>query len=274
MAKATRNLLILLCMLVSSFLTAGLLVGLKAWLHYDLYSFIARAILPVGAIVAGVVAGVLLFIAAHVIGYRPPPRLVWLIPLVALATHLFYLFLDYSVTRVYDISLRQFMSFPDYIRFYAMSWQWGKAARHSTIVEGAFLQGLQVIGFAAAEMLLYSTLASMPSCKRCSGLLSTKVETGRYAEREGAQDIADDIAEDIEEGRLQSAVTRFPDFGETKDSPQARLRANMTVNVCSKCQQSVVAFRLSERDGELWRGMDDYCVENTTEEKLFLDRSS
>ena len=267
--KAGRSVLVLVSALLASFVVMGLFFGLKSLTQYDIYSFFIRFIIPLGAILGGFAAGFLLFVCSHFIGYRPAPRLVFALPLVAIAAHLFYLFLDYATTRYDGIALRQVISFSEYMKLYAASWKMGRAGANSTIAEGTILQGLQVAGFAGAQMLLYSSNSSSDYCPQCDGLISKKLERVRYSTViERAQEIADEVAQDIEEGRLQNAVRRFPDFGTAEESPKALLRAKQTVTTCPKCGHSTVVLRLAERSGELWKNLDDYEVKNSTDEPL------
>ena len=121
---------------------------------FAVYTWMANAVIPMGAIICGFVAAIGYWIGSRVFNHKPTKLLLLNIVLVSVGTFFSIYHLEYTHSSYQGQPLEEVMSFPDYLQELG---KWGWAAA-----------GLQVLGFCLGGWAVYGILAGTPFCANCS----------------------------------------------------------------------------------------------------------
>lgn len=244
--------------------------AVKSATHFDLYSVFLRFVIPVGALLFGVIGGLGCVVAGLQLGVRPGRSMFAFILAAAFAAHLLYYYLDYRTTIVFGMPISRIVPFWRFLHVMNSSWRaTSLTSRYSEHELGSFgyaLFVLQWLGFACAGVFACWMLRTQPACAGCGSMVVHKLEAARFSDDgDLAQDKGDRIAALVEDGDIQPAIDEFAHCGQPTATADAAFRSTITVEKCKGCGKHIVRFRMSEKSEDgLWTPMDDYRTENSS----------
>lgn len=172
-AAKTSTRLLLEDLIVTAFgmATSGLVAYgsfyLARYHDFAVYTWMANAIIPIGAIICGFVAAVGYWIGSRLFNHKPTKLLLANIVLVSLGTFFSIYHLDYTYSTYEEV-----MSFPDYLvaSIEHMTYKSSRSGAQATELGkwGWGAAGLQVLGFCLGGWAVYGILAGTPFCAHCS----------------------------------------------------------------------------------------------------------
>jgi hypothetical protein len=181
--------------------TLGALVGVWALNRFaDTYimGWYANRILPVGAILVGLVASSGYGIASWVIGVRIRKHLLWAILGIQVLAYFAGQYIEYrTIQPVAPLNanaeavlagkrppttgpiLFRRISFPEYYHLSAINFAWskdyGKGSGEPLGMWGYFFRLLEIVGFAAGSLIVPGVLMAAPYCDLCQIYMKTRV---------------------------------------------------------------------------------------------------
>jgi hypothetical protein len=185
-----REILFSICGLVTTVLTAVGLVYLE--LHYDcaIYGFVYAFVLPFGAMLSGLVAGSGYYLGSRLFSYRPGRGSFVSMLFVSGANFFFIYWLKYTNLKVDGESVRDWMTFPAYLRFTlthtSMRMGYEGAAPGSGFelgVGGYAYAALLILGFACGGYFVFNLVRSAEYCEACSLYMKKQGSQTRYFTR-------------------------------------------------------------------------------------------
>jgi hypothetical protein len=271
MNKTTTMLLITLCGLVTSVLTAALLSFIENVAHFALFSFFWLFIIPVGAIISGMIAGTGYYVGSKLTGYRPDRSLLISILLVSIGTYFLLYGMNYYSESIDGVPLRTLVSFPEYMHTIITTSQFtiGHSSSSSGIALGGFayiFAVLEVAGFACGGLIIHGIIASLPYCENCSTYLSHKETRKRYtADAEAIQPASEKITGMLKEGRITQAMSEFSLAGNEKSDRSSKFRASWIVHFCKKCNRHWYKFQLEQKGKDNYTNLPQFGAEAKSE---------
>jgi hypothetical protein len=241
-----KTLSVLACGAISSCLVAVLLVALQASTGRALFGYNWWLILPVGAIVSGIVAGSGYYLGCHLVQCRPGRFTLAGILGIAIATFFLIYFLQYPKDNT-------FTSFGSFL---------GYALTHPTphpairnVLSGdspgeypmgplAYLAGItQILGFAFGGFMFYATLREEPYCEGCGRYFKEAEPQRRFLADTAAADNFIHVAHDsIEHGRYQELLEMYPTLGAAREEPASKVLTRLELSQCKGCGATLLHF--------------------------------
>jgi len=112
---------------------------------------------------------------------------------------------------------------------------------------------LEILGFAAGSLAVYSFLRGLPYCDRCSWRMAFKGRQIRYTPGgRGMLAIAAVVADALREGAATRALEQHGSFGSSARYKDSRIRSVCDVHACSHCGRHMVRFYLEQPFRESW----------------------
>jgi hypothetical protein len=274
--RADGDLVIALCGFVSSLTTALILHGIHRLTGLALYTWMLWFVIPVGAIVAGILGATGYLTGAWLFGRSPTRLLLAGVILTSLTTFLMIHFLDYISLAVAGRPVADYVSFPRYldiaIRSSSINFRLNTLNLGSTKELGLFgyLPALlQVAGFAAGGFAAYSFLQRQPYCHRCSRYLRKKGVSLRYTadalalERNSAA-----VKERVQQGALAAALTMQRELGIPDENLGGNLQTRIEVRHCPNCRTHWAQYSVHRLSDEGWREVTELTVDGFSDEAV------
>jgi hypothetical protein len=262
-----------LCGIVTSVLTAVLLVMIELRWGHALYSFTFWFVLPAGAIGSGMVAASGYWLGARLLNYRPGRSLLALILTTSATMFFFIQWLDYSYMTVEGQALKDVISFGDFLVYTIAhtSLRFGMRG-HVTgtgvdIGAGGYLFAVvQILGFLIGGFAIYAYLTSMTYCNDCRLYLNSKgIQTRYFRSAEEMQEATEKILTEMRLGRLQHSVLVHAALG-TNESGSATFSSVVEVKSCKGCDKHWTKFTPNRKAGNDWKEISElsfsaFCME-------------
>jgi hypothetical protein len=185
----------LACGAISSILVAFVLGMIQAKLHFALYGFSFWVVIPVGAMVSGIVAALGYRVGFSRYPYRPSPLIIGGVIAVSIATYFAIHYFAYSLTNVKGHPISDLIPFSGYLN----------AVIQNTSIIGTGVGSLgalgyipaiaDIVGFAIGGFLLCNPILSFSYCTACERHLKTLKTTDAYSR------IQSSLKEKFEESR-------------------------------------------------------------------------
>ena len=259
---------------VTSLVTATILVAVERLTGFSFYTFAFWFVIPVGAILSGFAAATGYYLGARLFNHKPTKILLLNMVVISIATFFLIHFSSYYFLTVEDKPVRDYISFFDFLRIELSHASIQFGIRAHDIGEPVELGGwgylyaaLQVIGFAAGGLAVFSYLNSVPYCEKCAKYLSAKESQTRYsffAERvlETTKTLLDCVAT----GRFQEAIAIHA--AEPEDASGASFRSQIHIKRCKGCNLHWMKFTLSRHDKGNWKDISEAGFERFTEQPI------
>lgn len=273
--KAGEDILVGLCGLVTSLVTAIILWFVEERFGFALYSWTFWFIVPVGALLSGFAGASGYYAGSWFFGHRPTRLLLVNIVVASLATFFLIYYLAYVTLQVEGKQVSDYIPFWQYldiaIRSTSMEFRYRGAVKIGSTGElgsfGYVVSVLQILGFATGGFGVYAYLVSQPYCEKCSRYLSGKGKQVRYTgDAEGLQAVAARVFEFVKGDAISSAIQQHRDFGTAKHEKDDHLRSVVEVRYCKKCGKHWVKFAVEKKSGDNWKEISELTVAGFTEQ--------
>lgn len=270
------GLLVSLCGLATSLITAVILWWIEHTFGFAFYSWMFWFIIPIGALISGMAGASGYYIAAKIIGYRPTSFLLAAILIGSVATFFVIQFLSYITLEVNGKAVSDFVSFFQYLDITIQSMTMTFRHRASAGIEtgelgmwGYGVTILQILGFAVGGFLVYSILSSLPYCERCSRYFASKGSQTRYTgDPQALQTTAVEIVGAFGSGAVASAMAAHNAFGDPKFHNNTPLRSTIEVHCCKECGQHRVKYGVEKKDGKDWKAIPNMTATAFTDQAV------
>ena len=273
--KAGEDILVGLCGLATSVVTALILWFIEAQFGFALYSWMFWFVLPVGAFLSGFAGASGYYAGSWFFGHRPTGLLRFNIVVASVATFFLIYYLSYVTMEVDGKQVSDYLPFWQYldiaIRSTSMEFRFRGAIKVGETGElgyfGYVISVLQVIGFATGGFAVYGYLVSQPFCEKCSRYLASKGRQIRYTgDGDSLQASTAKVFDHIKNGALTSAVEEQRGFGTPHVQKDFHLRSVVAVRYCKKCSKHWVKFTVEKQSGNDWKEIPDLSVAGFTEQ--------
>jgi hypothetical protein len=220
------------------------------------FTWMADMIIPVGAILCGIVAAIGYWVGARTFNHRPTRWLMVNILFVSLSTFFWIHYLDYSAMKVNGVPVEHLMPFEKYLTLVTEHMHYKDSHSTGEGVElgkwGWGVAALQVIGFSLGGLVVYSMLKSVPYCSRCAKYLSEKkTRVAQWKEVGLMQQGYAELANLIQAGNLQQAIDRHGELGEKRRfNIHGMLR--LELRKCPGCENRRLRLTGQSRRGNRW----------------------
>jgi hypothetical protein len=276
--QADANLVIALCGFISSLITALILNGIERLTGLALYTWMLWFVIPLGALLAGIVGASGYVAGAWLFGRSPTRLLLVNVILASLATFLMIHYLDYIGLAVEGKRVSEYVSFPQYldiaIRSSSINFRLNALSLGSTGQLGVFgyLPALlQVAGFAAGGFAAYNLLQRQPYCNRCSQYLRRRGVSLRYtADVLALEKNSAAVRECLQQGALAAALTMQQELGITDENLGGNLQTRIEVRECPKCGRHWAEYSVHRLCDEGWREIPELTVSGFSDETVTL----
>ena len=279
-SRSNDNPLILACGAGTSVLTAGALVAVEHATGWELHTWMFLLVVPVGAVVVGMIAASGYYVGAKWRDRRPGPAVLAGMVSVAAGTWLLTYVLRYETLVVNGTPVCNLVGFGTFldlairaetltVRFQGMSGDTGPVGGW-----GYFFAGLQVLGFAGGGAAVYGMLAAQLYCDRCSAYGRLQGERARFfAAPEAFTSHYEQVATEILGGRLGGAVARQGHDGSAASAKGDYLRSTLTLSACPRCRRSHLRLCIAKQAEGKWSDLPGKDVTAWSEETVVFSPS-
>ncbi len=243
---------------ISCMLTAAILWQIQAQTQFAFYLYSVWFVIPVGAIVSGLVASSGYYFVARILNHRPTRLLLLNILIGAVATFFLIYYFQYLTQTANGKHVAELMSYPQFVNTSLRSTVL-QLDSDSTGASGA-LGGwgylfalLQVAGFAYGGFAVYRHLSTKPFCDRCSRYMAWQGKQIRYApNNDDSKTAMQNISRELASGAMSEAIAEANALGNPKRQKEDRLRTWTTIKHCKKCDRHWAKFMVQQKRGFRW----------------------
>lgn len=266
---------------ISSLLTAVILSWMERHWNVSIYSFMVLFVIPVGAISAGLMAAGGYYIGAILCHHRPQKVILINMIAISLGTYFLIQYLGYVFLEIDGRQVSEAVSFKQYWNITtahtAVQFRFGRG--HAAVGDPVELGSLgyvyallQIIGFAAGGVLIYSMLAAKLFCGKCSRYYSDIGTTTRYAaDGDKFVEFFISIAPLLDAYKLSEVITLHSALGGYHKSNIHHVKCDVCLKFCKKCGVHYLLFDVMKVNGKNeWVRIEDLCVVRFTDAKLTL----
>lgn len=273
--KAGEDILVALCGLVTSLLTALILWFVEERFGFALYTWMLWFIIPVGALLSGFAGASGYYAGSWYFGHRPTRLLLLNIVFASLATFFLINYLSYITLQVEGKQVSDYIPFWSYldiaIRSTSMEFRYRGAIKIGSTGElgsfGYVVSLLQILGFTAGGFGVYAHLVSQPYCEKCSRYLPQKGKQVRYTgDGGGLQAATARVFEFVKSDAIALAIQQYKEFGTPQHQKEDHLRSVVEVRYCKKCSKHWVKFFVEKKSGDNWKEVSELTVAGFTEQ--------
>jgi TPR repeat protein len=257
MKNISKDLLVTLCGLVTSFITAGLLALIEVRLHFAVYAFTLWFIIPIGAALSGMAASSGYLVGAEFLNHRLHRFFAINIIGVSVATYFLLNYMRYETMTVNGQPVHYALSFAKYLDLVIQNRQISLLGAASFGRPGSFgyvLTAIQIFGFAAGGLIVYGKVASQLFCERCQRYLLLKASQIGYGPNMIGQvhRQALDLLKSGQDRAARELISRLP------SAPAAPYQVALRLWRCPSCSRDIYDLSMLYRDGNKWQPLPDF----------------
>ena len=262
-------------------LVTSLLTGLVLWwiagvTGFAFYKSTYFFVIPMGAFLSGWIAASGYYLAYQIFQRRPGRLLLPNILSASIGTFLLINVLSYVVFRARMQQLRIPVSFWTFLDISIRSTRinvMGMTTLPKLGYFGYITTGLEILGFAAGGLSVYSFLRSQNYCNRCSWRLTFKGRRIRYSARNHGMDtIFTQVVAAFHENDPARGLQLHQDFGSYARYRDSSIRSVSILHTCKHCGLQAASFVLERRSGERWIRLDQTRIEAVSDTPLTISR--
>jgi hypothetical protein len=251
---------------VTCMVTAFILWQIQAQTQFAFYLYSVWFVIPVGAIVSGVVASSGYYFVARIFNHRPTRLLLVNILIGAVATFFLIYYFQYLTQTANGKRVADLMSYPQFV----------SSSLRSTLLQldtdtsgpsgalgswGYLFALLQVAGFAYGGFAIYKHLVGKPYCDRCSRYMAAQERHLRYAPNsDEAKAAMSRITAELAGGAMTAAIDEAKTLGTLRREHGDVLRAWTTIKHCTKCDRHWAKFMVQQKSGFNWKFVRGYVA--------------
>jgi hypothetical protein len=209
--------------------------SLETYARWNVMGLHANYVIPIGAIVVGVVASSGYGIASYVTGLKIRKGLLWTILLLQVCAYFAAQYVTFaSMGPLVSRSTGKQLTFPEYFHFNATHFAWkkehGEGYGEALGNAGYFFIGLEVLGFALGSLIVPGVLMKRPYCELCQAYMKHKrlatmpaSVPARKVDKKDASAAAAYQAEQAQAAQAaQARMQQFAKLAEAGDAPMLR----------------------------------------------------
>ncbi len=275
MGLYVRALIVTLCGVATTALTAIGLVYLE--LNYDcaIYGFVYGFVLPFGAILSGMVAASGYFLGSRLLNYRPGRAMFVNILGVSAANFFFIYWLKYRLLQVEGEPVRNWFSFAAYLRvaLTQTAITVGHMQDHpiSLGLWGYLYAAVLILGFALGGYFIFNLTRSAPYCQACSRYMKKQGSQIRYFARfeqmaAGFADFQDAAAD----GQMAKAVNRHAASGLRQADASTGYALQIKFRDCPRCGQQHIELNGRKRINTSWSNVSNLKYAAYTSDRIMV----
>ena len=258
--QSTKDILVVAATAATSIITVVVLAFVDRAVGFSLYGFMLWFIVPVGAILSGLVAASGYYLGARALNHRPS-RFV-LVGVLAISTMMFFLinYLEYYTQSSGGAQLHDYIAFPDYLNFTLNNMSMTlcyHACLHQGVGIGSFgylIAALQIVGFFLGGVVAYALLSSEIYCDACARYYSAKFSTTRYFSESGsASSHYGEVLAMLRSRQYQEAIAGQAEAGSQTEQSGSLFASVIKVKWCKKCLRHQIRLSLKRRERKEWK---------------------
>jgi TPR repeat protein len=259
MRAEVKDLIVTLCGLATSALTAAVLAMIEIKAHFALYAFTFWLVIPVGACLSGFIASSGYTVGAKLLNHQLHRFFIINIIGVSIATYFLLNYMVYTHLTFNGQHISEMFSFGRYMDMVIQN------RKTSFIGVGSFgkpgLLGyvqvaIQLVGFAAGGLTVYRKVASELYCRNCGRYVTVTWSAAKYNSVFGDVGVVYQQAKTaLEAGNAASAVELFSKLSAV---PSGTLRLNLRLGQCPKCLSEFYDLTMFFQDGKKWEPRPDF----------------
>jgi hypothetical protein len=250
--QVARTMLVMLCGLATSLLTAFALAFIELRTEVALYTFSVWIIIPVGALISGAIAASGYWAGARFLSIRPNRSMLAGVVVISFLTWLTTQWLVWFMLEIDGTRLRDIISFLPFIMIFIEStslsiegMETGELGRL-----GYLYTLLQVIGFSTGGWSVYWWLRRTPWCEDCSVYMSEQPAVLRSAAQgEPIELHVKQILELLSTEKYREAVKTHLAFGQPFIGGQ-ELQTSLQLASCPRCKSTLLHYAVEAKDDQ------------------------
>jgi hypothetical protein len=250
---------------VTSAITASILVFVELRFGWALYSFTFWFVIPAGAIGAGFIASSGYHFGSRLLNFRPNRNLLLAIVAISAGTFFFIYWLEYVLLTVDGNSISDTVSFGQFLN-YSLSHTSIRFGFRGHPIGDAFDIGfggyiyaaLQIIRFALGGLVIYSHLTSLPYYEVCTLYLSKKGEQTRYFDnRKDMQNSIDGFLSKVQDKQFQQSIQFHAETGSAALKAVHVYSSTIKIERCKGCEKHWLKFSARHKTENDWKDISD-----------------
>lgn len=226
----------------TSVATAMALVYIENQFGVAVYSWSLWIVVPVGAILAGLIASTGYYAGARWFHHRPNSLFLVNVIVISLSTYVMLNWMQYTTLDVDGVPASEILSFGEYLDTSIQatsitSYRHGRQTGNTGTLGlwGYALAGLDVIGFAVGGFLVYAALDASAYCETCCRYLKRDSHMVRYTSDATALDVQwGRLLALLAQGRSEEMVSQVIVFGQAK-SAKMKYKISLARLKCTSC---------------------------------------
>lgn len=245
--------------------------GVAYALHYvsqrwdiAFFTWMILVVIPLGALLSGVVAGTGYWMGARLFHHRPTLLLLPNVFLASAGTYFAVHYFDYKEARVNGVPLAARVDFQTYmvrtiesttlrsvkeIAWTRMNRSASPVGRPALGKFGWVVAGAQILGFAVGGLFAFSSLFRAPYCDRCSKYLGhLHTREAHWGDAESMTAAFRRLADIADAGHLQRAIEFHATLGDGRLLGR-RAKLVMELSKCPECDLCCVHFLGEAKEG-------------------------
>lgn len=276
MKKFGQDILVSIFGLISSLITALILVFVEFKFRISIYSFMFWFIIPVGAVFSGFAAATGYYFGSKLFNLKPSGMILINMMLISVGTFFLVNYLIYLGLNINGKQVSDYVSFLTFLDISIKNTSMGLLRSRSAATGplGAWGYGvaiLQILGFAVGGLATFGWLSSIPYCDQCLKYFFSKGKQERYfSDLESVRNQYEIFREYILNDNLKEAIEKHCNEGTEAPWEISKFSSRIELNYCKSCQRHHLMYVISVLKGDDWKDIDDLKLETYTESELFL----
>lgn len=264
----------------STLIVAGILGFIEVKFGWALYSYMFFFIIPVGAGMAGFVAASGYYLGAKLTHQKPAGGVLLNMIGASISTYFLINYIPYYLIEIDGVRVQEFMSFWKYLDVVISNTSLSFGIRGHDVgatgelgaTWGYAYAALQLVGFAAGGLVVFTFLSDNPYCDKCSKYLKKMDTQARYTS-EGEKLTSDilDFAELLLAKNNQEGIKYHANFMGDDNFKSHHLCSTIAIYECPSCKINLLQFVASRLKGREWTDIDETKVTQWTNEKLSVN---
>jgi hypothetical protein len=256
-----KQIIITIMGLATAILTGCALGYFEASTQIPLYSFMFFFIIPVGAIIAGMLAASGYYFGAIIFNQKPAGGVAINMILIAIGAYFLANYIPYDLLEVQGTRIKEVVSFWGYmdttIRHTSISVK-GHSTGEVGSAFGYIFALIQVIGFSFGGFIIFAALESIPFCKKCSEYLKKTSAHERFtSEGEMLSENVESFVKMLDEKKYQTAIALHDSRMGVTETAEHHLKSTITMHKCKTCGINHLEFSIARLGEDGWKDVDN-----------------
>jgi hypothetical protein len=273
MGRIIKGLLVTLCGVATTVLTAMGLVYLELKQDFAFYGLVYGFVIPFGAFISGLVAASGYFFGSRLLNFRPGRLVLWSMVAVSGGNFFFIYWLKYLYLTEDGEPIRSAISFHEYLTYTlshtSVSMSQFSSDTVSLGIGGYLYAAMLIAGFAFGGWCIYNLVRSAPYCEVCGVYLKKKGKQTRYFERR--DQLVDCIAAfkaRTERGEFRKAMQEHASAGSNMVDDTKGYSLIAEVKQCKGCGRQWFRLIAKQRVNKSWNVIPELKYETFSTETV------